>query len=67
MNKRELRIFRGMLALTTVLNILSLYGTIPTKLVTLLLSVQELEILDTRQFSYAIMHWGAEATSRQIG
>lgn len=56
-----------MLALTTVLNILSLYGTIPTKLVALLLSVQELEILDTWQFSYAIMHWEAKATSKQIG
>lgn len=56
MNKSELIIFKGMLALTTVLNILSLYGTIPTKLVALLLSVQELEILDTQQFSYAVMH-----------
>lgn len=56
MQRRKCTILKMAVALETVLIIFSLFGTTLTKLVVLLLHVQELDILYMQQFSYATMH-----------
>lgn len=50
----KIMISKMTLASATVLIIFSLFGTIPTKLLVLLLHAQELEILDMQHFSCAL-------------
>lgn len=58
MQRGRSTILKMTVAWMTVLITYSLFGTDLTKLVVLLLHVQELDLSDMRQFSYATMHQG---------